>query len=107
MTTELLMCWTYSKARFTLGVRAQKNLRAKFEHFWLVVSPKLLINARTLIVRILINAETLAPRVANWPPKFDGVYFSALGPIQGHKFQHLSVTLGRLKRIFLKFCLDS
>ncbi len=35
--------------------------------------------------------EHLAPRVANWPPKFYGVLFSALGPIQGHKVQHLLV----------------
>jgi hypothetical protein len=28
-------------------------------------------------------------------------FFSALGPIQGHKVQHLLVTLGRLKRFFL------
>jgi hypothetical protein len=24
-------------------------------------------------------------------PKFDGILFSALGPIKGHKFQHLLV----------------
>jgi len=49
---------------------------------------------------ILINAELLAPRVVNWPPKFDGILFPALGPIQGYKVQHLLVTLGRLKKIF-------
>jgi len=54
--------------------------------FGLQINPKLLIDARTL-----------APRVASWPPKFDGVLFSALGPIQGHKVQHLLVTWGRLK----------
>jgi hypothetical protein len=43
----------------------QPFLRAKFEHFW----------------------------VANWPPKFYGIFFSALGPIQGHKVQH-SLVLG-------------
>jgi hypothetical protein len=42
-------------------------------------------------VRILIIAEILAPRVTNWPPKFDGIVFSALGPIQGQKVQHLLV----------------
>jgi hypothetical protein len=41
--------------------------------------------------KLLINAGTLAPRVANWPPKFDGILFSALGPIRGHKVQHLLV----------------
>jgi hypothetical protein len=30
-------------------------------------------------------------RLANWPPKFDGILFSALGPMQGHKVQHLLV----------------
>jgi hypothetical protein len=39
----------------------------------------------------IINAGTLAPRVANWPPKFDGILFPALGPIQDHKVQHLFV----------------
>ncbi len=39
--------------------------------------PKLLIN----VVKISINARTLAPRVANWLPKFDGIVFSTLGPI--------------------------
>jgi hypothetical protein len=33
----------------------------------------------------------LALRVVDWPPKFDGMFFSALGPIQGHKVQHLLV----------------
>ncbi len=43
----------------------------------------------------------LAPRVANWPPKFaDGILFPDLGPIQGHKVQHLLVTLGRLNFLF-------
>jgi hypothetical protein len=50
---------------------------------------------------ISINAGTLAPRVANWPPKFNGILFPALGPIQGHEVQHLLVTWGRLKRFFL------
>jgi len=40
----------------------------------------------------------MAPRVANWPPKLDAILSPALGPIQGHKVQHLLVTLGRLKR---------
>jgi hypothetical protein len=42
----------------------------------------------------------LAPRVANWPHNYDGILFSALGPIEGHKVQHLLVTWGRLKSIF-------
>jgi hypothetical protein len=33
----------------------------------------------------------LAPRVTNWPPKFDGILFSALGVIQGQKDQQLLV----------------
>jgi hypothetical protein len=27
----------------------------------------------------------------HWPPKFGGILFSGLGPIQGHKVQHLLV----------------
>jgi hypothetical protein len=50
---------------------------------------------------ILINAGTVAPGVANWPPKFDGIPFSVLGPIQGHKVQHLLVSWGKLKSSFL------
>jgi hypothetical protein len=34
----------------------------------------------------------IVPRVANWLPKLNGIIFSALGPIQGHKVQHLLVT---------------
>jgi len=48
-----------------------------------------------------MNAETISPRVANWPPKFDGIFFPAVGPIPAHKVQHLLVTLGILKRFFL------
>jgi hypothetical protein len=55
------------KAHFTLGVKGQKNLGPTLSIFGLLFGPKLLINARTLV-----------PRVANWPPKFDGL-FSSLG----------------------------
>jgi hypothetical protein len=40
------------------------------------------------------------PRFANWLPRFDGIVFSPLGPILGHKVQHLIVTWGRLKMFF-------
>jgi hypothetical protein len=40
---------------------------------------------------ININAGALAPRVVNWPPKFDVILFSALGPIPGHKVPYLLV----------------
>jgi hypothetical protein len=39
-----------------------------------------------------MNAGTLAPRVTNWLPKFGGILFPALGPIQGRKVQHLLLT---------------
>jgi hypothetical protein len=41
--------------------------------------------------------------VANWTPKFDGILFSALGPIQGHKVQHLLVGTwrGQIEKFFL------
>ncbi len=52
-------------------------------------------------MRILINAGTLASKVANWPPKFDGIPFPALGPIQGqYKVQHLLVTWGHIEKNF-------
>jgi hypothetical protein len=37
-------------------------------------------------MRILINAGTLAPRVANWPPKFDGILFQPWGQYKAIKF---------------------
>jgi hypothetical protein len=40
-----------------------QNFGANFEHFW----------------------------VANWPPKFDGILFPTLWPMQGHKVQHLLI----------------
>jgi len=69
--------------------QGQKNLGPTLSIFGLRIGPKLLINARTL-----------TPGVANWPPKFDGMLFSALGPIQGHKVQHL-IVLGASTRFFL------
>jgi len=56
---------------------------------------------------VLINAATLAPGVANWPPKFDGILFSALRSVKGHKVKHLLVLWGRLKSFFFSFSLDS
>jgi len=41
----------------------------------------------------------LAPRFANWALKFDGILFSALGPIQGLKAQHLLVP-GQIEKFF-------
>jgi hypothetical protein len=58
----------------------------------------ILINARKLTVRILINAGTLARRLANWLPKFDGIRFSALGQYKAIKF---SASWGRLRIFFL------
>jgi len=67
-----------NKAHFTPGVRAEK-LGSNIKHF--------LAFCRT-------------PRVANQLPKFYGTRFSHLGPVQGHKVQHLLVTWGRLKIFF-------
>ncbi len=63
-----------NNARITLGVRA-KNLGPTLSTFGLQIGLKLLINARTL-----------APSVANWPPKFDGLLLSALGQFKAIKF---------------------
>jgi hypothetical protein len=118
-----------SNARFTLGARAKKTWGQLWAFLGCKLTPKLLINATTLTsgypnkcyntdVRILINAGILAPRIANcllfsllnifpnWPPKFDVILFPALGPIQGHKVQHLVVTWGILKSFFFYFSLD-
>jgi hypothetical protein len=37
----------------------------------------------------------------NWRGNFVGILFPALGPIQSHKVQHLSVALGTVKRFFV------
>ncbi len=79
-----------TKARFTQGVRAKK-LGANFEHLWVANWPQFTNECQNIEFRILISAGTLAPRVANWPPTFDGIPFPALGLIQGHKVQHLLV----------------
>jgi hypothetical protein len=55
----------------------------------------------------IVNAGTLGPRFANWFPKFDGILFSALGPIQGHKIQHFTSNLGQIENILFYFRLDS
>jgi hypothetical protein len=52
--------------------------------------------------------EPLAPRVANWTLKFDGILFSALGPIQhGHKSSAFVTNLGQIEKISFYFSLDS
>jgi hypothetical protein len=64
------------------------------------VWPQVTNKCSNIDVRILINAGTLALRVANWLPKFDSILFSALGPIQGLRVQHLLVTWGQIEKIF-------
>jgi len=70
--------------------QGQKILGRTLSIFGLQIGPKL-----------LINAGTLGPTVANWPPKVDGILFSALRPIQGHKVQHLLVLEADCKGFFL------
>jgi hypothetical protein len=48
----------------------------------------------------------LPPKVANWPPNFDGILLLGLGPIQGNKVQHLLIAWGRLKCFFFSFNID-
>jgi hypothetical protein len=67
-----------------------KNSRSTLSIFGFLSSPKL-----------FINVITLAMKVANWLPKFVGILFSTLEPIQGHIVQHLLVTWARLKIFFL------
>ncbi len=83
---------------FTLGVKAE--LEKIFS-----ICPKLRINAE-------LRAKQQAKNAQSWPQVFsaltpsvkgalDGILFSDLGPIQGHKVQHLLVSSGRLKIFFL------
>ncbi len=66
-----------STARFTLGARAGKNLGPTLSIFVLMFGPKL-----------LISAGTLAPRVANWFPKLDGIlFFQPWGQYKAIKFR--------------------
>jgi hypothetical protein len=72
-----------NKARFTLGVEANKNLGPTLSIIW---------------------GCKLAPRVANWPPKLHGILFFSLGANKkAHKVQHLLVLVywGRLKSFSL------
>jgi hypothetical protein len=50
--------------------------------------------------QIINKCWNIGPKGCNWTPKFDGILFTALGPIQGHNVQHLLVTCGRLKSLF-------
>jgi hypothetical protein len=52
-------------------------------------------------VRIFIYAGTLASRVANWVPKFDGILFLSLGTNTRPYGSAFIVTWGRLKIGFL------
>jgi hypothetical protein len=62
-------------------------LKANFEHFWLVVWPQVTNKCYNIDVRILINAETSDPSVANWPPKFNGIsIFPPWGQYKAIKF---------------------
>jgi hypothetical protein len=56
-----------------------------------ILGPTLSIFGLQIGTKLLINAGTLAPRVANWPPKFLGILFFSLGANKGHKVQHLLV----------------
>jgi hypothetical protein len=91
LVAAVFFCSLWSKAHFYTRSQGWKNLRPTLSTFGLLFGPTL-----------LINAGTLALRVADWLHKFpDGILFPALGPMQGHKVQHLLVAWGRLKIFFL------
>jgi hypothetical protein len=48
----------------------------------------------------LIKAEILAPRVANWPPKFDGILFLGLGAKTRPLCSEFTSNLGETENIF-------
>jgi len=48
---------------------------------------------------ILINGGTLAQGIANWPPKFDGILFSALGPYKPKSSAFIN-NLGQIEKCF-------
>jgi len=73
---------------------SMQNFGANFEHFWVANWPQVTNKCYNIDVRILINKcwnINWPPRVANWPPKFDGILFPTLWPMQGHKVQHLLI----------------
>jgi hypothetical protein len=68
------------------GIRKKKKKRKGFKKkIWVANWPQVTNKCYNIDITTLINAGTLVPRVANWPPKFNGILFSASGPIQGHK----------------------
>jgi hypothetical protein len=71
------------------------------------LGPTLSIFGLQIGPKLLINAGTVAPKVANRPAKFDGILFSALGPIQGHNVHHLLITWGQIEKFFFFVSLDS
>jgi hypothetical protein len=99
-----------SNARFTLGVRAKKNLGPTLSIFGLQIDPQVTNKCYNIDVRILINAGILAPRIANcllfslfnifpnWPPKFDVILFPALGTSSA-----FSSNLGHIEKFFFLF----
>ncbi len=86
---------------YTSG-QGRKNLGPTLSIFGLLFGAKLLLNVRTL-------RSGYQQMLEHWPQGLACIgfrnstvsFFSALGPIQGHKVQHLLVTWGsRLKRFF-------
>jgi len=72
------------KARF--GVQAQ-NTWGQLWAFLAFCWPQLTNKCYNIDVSVLINAGTLAPRVANWFPKFDGIlFFQPWGQYEAIKF---------------------
>jgi hypothetical protein len=68
----------------------------------LLFGTKLLINARTFDVGILISAETLGPKVCKLASQILMVsfFFQPWGQYKATKVQHLLVTWGRFKIFF-------
>jgi hypothetical protein len=78
MCVQIREVWIKHKVRPALHWESQswKSLGLSLSIFGLLFCPKLLINARILMsLTILVNAGTLASRVANWLPKLDGFLF--------------------------------
>jgi len=66
---------------------ARKKLGANFEHFGLVVWPQVNNKCRNIDIRILINAGTLAPRVAiGFPNSMLPLFFQVCGQYKAIKF---------------------
>jgi hypothetical protein len=71
-----------------------------------MLGPTLSVCGLQIGPKLLINAGTLAPTVANWRPKFVGIIFPALGPIKAMKLS-IYYCYRPMEKVFLDLSLAS